>query len=134
MLIIQLADDINKIPLPSTWNNGYLLANPGAFGTFFIGIDTIPPLISLNQSSSSDMTGKTSMKVKISDELSGIKTYEPVIDGKWALFEYDQNNNLLTYSFDPKRIQKDTKHNLTLKVTHNLDNLILSNVNLPGKK
>jgi hypothetical protein len=124
MLIIQLADDINKIPLPSTWNNGYLLANPGAFGTFFIGIDTIPPLISFNGfSSGANMTGKTSMKVKISDELSGIKTYEPVIDGKWALFEYDQKNNLLTYSFDPKRIQKDTKHNLILKVTDNCDNL-----------
>ena len=124
MLIIQLADDINKIPLPSTWNNGYLLANPGAFGTFFIGIDTIPPLISFNGfSSGANMTGKTSMKVKISDELSGIKTYEPVIDGKWALFEYDQKNNLLTYSFDPKRIHKDTKHNLILKVTDNCDNL-----------
>jgi hypothetical protein len=124
MLIIQLADDINKIPLPSTWNNGYLLANPGAFGTFFIGIDTIPPLISFNGfSSGANMTGKTSMKVKISDELSGIKTYEPVIDGKWALFEYDQKNNLLTYNFDSKRIQKGIKHNLILKVTDNSDNL-----------
>jgi len=124
MLIIQLAGDINKIPLPSTWNNGYLSANPGTFGTFFIGIDTIPPLISNNGFfSGANMTGKTSMKIKISDELSGIKTYEPVIDGKWALFEYDQKNNLLTYNFDPKRIQKGTKHNLTLKVTDNSDNL-----------
>ncbi len=52
-----------------------------------------------------------------------LKSYEPVIDGKWALFEYDQKNNLLIYSFDPKRIQKGTKHNLSLKVTDNLDNL-----------
>jgi hypothetical protein len=124
MLIIQLVDDINKIPLPSTWNNGYLSANPSTFGTFFIGIDTIPPLISHNGfSSGANIMGKTSMKIKISDELSGIKTYEPVIDGKWALFEYDQKNNLLMYNFDPKRIQKGTKHNLTLKVTDNSDNL-----------
>jgi hypothetical protein len=124
MLIIQLTDDINKIPQPSTWYNGYLSANPSTFGTFFIGIDTIPPLISHNGfSSGANLTGKTSMKIKISDELSGIKTYEPVIDGRWALFEYDQKNNLLTYNFDSKRIQKGIKHNLILKVTDNSDNL-----------
>jgi len=124
MLIIQLADDIKKIPLTSTWNNGYLSANTNIFGTFCIGIDTVPPLILYNGlSSGANLTGKISMKIKISDELSGIKTYEPLIDGKWALFEYDQKNNLLTYNFDPKRIQKGTKHNLILNVTDNVDNL-----------
>jgi len=124
MLIIQLADDIKKIPLTSTWNNGYLSANTNIFGTFCIGIDTVPPLILYNGlSSGANLTGKISMKIKISDELSGIKTYEPLIDGKWALFEYDQKNNLLTYNFDPKRIQKGTKHNLILNVTDSVDNL-----------
>jgi hypothetical protein len=124
MLIIQLVDDINKVPLASMWNDGYLSANTNTFGIFFIGIDTIPPLISQNGfSSGAALSGKTSMKIKISDELSGIKSYEPSIDGKWALFDYDQKNNMLTYNFDPKRIQKNTKHNLILKVTDNCDNL-----------
>jgi hypothetical protein len=124
LLIIQLADDFKKIPLTSTWNNGYLSANPTTFGTFCIGIDTISPLISSNGfSSGANLIGKTSLKIEISDELSGIKSYEPEIDGKWALFEYDQKNNLLIYNFDAKRIQKGTKHNLTLNVSDNTDNL-----------
>jgi len=124
LLIIQIADDVRRIPLPSTWNDGFLSANPNTFGTFFIGIDTIPPVIQNNGfSSGANLTGRTMLKIKITDELSGIKSYEPLIDGKWALFEYDQKNNVLIYSFDPKRIQRSSKHNLTLKVMDNRDNL-----------
>jgi hypothetical protein len=124
MLIIQLADEIRKVPLSTTWNNGYLSANTNTFGTFCIGIDTVPPLISHNGfASGANLTGRSNMKIKITDELSGIKTYEPLIDGEWALFEYDQKNDILTYNFDPKRIQKGAKHNLVLKVTDNRDNL-----------
>ena len=53
-----------------------------------------------------NLTGKTGIRIKITDNFSGIKSYEPQIDGKWALFEYDQKNNLLIYRFDPERIQK----------------------------
>ena len=123
-MIIELADELNRIPLNSTWNNGNISANPNTFGTFFVGIDTIAPVISPNGlSSGSDLTGKTSLRIRITDDLSGIKSYEPYIDGKWALFEYDQKNDLLTYNFDSKRIQKGTKHDLILKVIDNRDNL-----------
>lgn len=124
MLIVQQTDNSRKIPLNSIWNDGYLSAKPGTFGNFFIDIDTIPPLISVNGfTSGANLTGKTNLRVKILDDLSGIKTYEPVIDGKWALFEYDQKNNILIYNFDPERIQKGTKHYLILKVADNKDNV-----------
>jgi hypothetical protein len=124
LLIIQLADEIRKIPLPSTWNDGFLSANPNTFGIFFIGIDTIPPLIQHNGfNPGANLSGRTTLKIKITDELSGIKTYEPLIDGQWALFEYDQKNNMLVYNFDPKRLQKGSKHALSLKVMDNRENL-----------
>ena len=124
MLLIQLVDEIQKVPLASTWNNGYLSATTNSFGAFFVGIDTVPPLISqIGFSSGANLTGKSNIKIKMTDELSGIKSYEPLIDGEWALFEYDQKNNILIYRFDPKRIQKGSKHNLTLKVSDNKDNL-----------
>jgi len=124
MLITQLVDEIQRVPLTSTWNNGYLSANSNSFGAFFIGIDTVPPLISqVGFSSGANLAGKSNMKIKITDELSGIKSYEPSIDGEWALFEYDQKNNMLIYNFDPKRIQKGSKHNLALKVSDNKDNV-----------
>jgi hypothetical protein len=124
LLIIQMGDDNKMNPLSSEWANGHLSANPRSFGTFFVGIDTVPPLISANGlTNGAILTGKTGIRIKINDNLSGIKSYEPEIDGKWALFEYDQKNELLIYKFDPARIQKGKKHNLSLIVTDNMDNL-----------
>lgn len=123
MLIVQWVDDQKKNALNSTWSDGYLTAEAFNFGQYYIGIDTIAPFISANGLvSGAILTGKKELKIRITDELSGIKSYEPAIDGKWALFEYDQKNNLLIYSFDETRIIKGTKHNLSLKVTDNKDN------------
>lgn len=124
LLIVQLGDNFKKIPVSSTWDNGYIVANPRSFGSFYIGIDTIPPEIILSGfNSGANLTGRTELRIKISDDFSGIKAYEPVVDGKWALFEFDQKNDLLIYRFDPKRIQKGSKHNLALRVTDNRDNV-----------
>jgi hypothetical protein len=124
LLIVQLDDDMKKIPVSSVWDNGYLSANPRTFGTFFVGIDTIPPFISPGGfASGANLEEKSELKIKIRDDFSGIKEYEPEIDGKWALFEYDQKNDLLIYKFDSKRIQKGSKHDLTLRVTDNRNNV-----------
>jgi len=128
LLIIQAGDDSEKSPLNSFWADGSVHAGPTTFGNFYIGIDTIPPVISANGLSPGvDLTGRKELRIRISDDLSGIKSYEPVIDGKWALFEYDLKNNILIYKFDSKRIAKGTKHHLTLKVTDNRDNISLLN-------
>jgi len=63
------------------------------------------------------------MRIRIRDDFSGIKSYEPEIDGKWALFEYDQKNDVLIYQFDEERITKGSRHDLTLKVTDRKDNV-----------
>ena len=123
MLLVQLSDDLKKSALSSTFSDGYVTANALSFGKFFVGIDTLAPLISPNGLvNGADLTSRKEIKIKITDELSGIKDYEPVIDGEWALFEYDQKNNVIIYRFDPQRITKGTKHKLTLKVTDNKDN------------
>jgi len=123
MTIIQLNDGLKKNALISTWKDGYLTAESMSFGNFFVGIDTVAPVISANGLiSGSDLTGKKEIRIKISDDLTGIKSYEPLIDGNWALFEYDQKNNVIIYRFDEKRIIKGSEHHLTLKVTDNKDN------------
>jgi hypothetical protein len=124
LLIVQLSDDFIKSALSSTYNEGYVTAEALSFGMFFVGIDTIPPVIYANGlSSGADLTGRSEIRIKVTDELSGIKAYEPVIDGNWALFEYDQKNDVLIYRFNPKRIIKNTNHSLSLKVSDNKDNL-----------
>ena len=77
--------------------------------------------------SGANLTGKNEIRIKISYYLSGIKSYEPKIDEKWALFEYDQKNNVLIYKFDEQRITKGIEHNLSLKVTYNKENISFFN-------
>ncbi len=123
MLIVQLGDDQAKSAVSSSWSGEYLSAEVLNFGNFYIGIDTIPPVIAANGLTPGiDLSGKKELRINITDDLSGIKSWEPEIDGKWALFEYDQKNDLLTYKFDEKRITKGTKHHLSLTVTDNKDN------------
>lgn len=123
MLIIQMGDDFSKSSLGGTWTEGHLTADATSFGMFYVGIDTVAPAILTNGLiPGADLSGKKELRIRIMDDLSGIKSYEPSIDGKWALFEYDQKNNVLIYKFDPERITKGSKHKLALKVTDNREN------------
>ena len=123
MLIVQLDDDLKKIGTNSTWDEGYLTADVLSFGRYFVGIDTVAPYITTNSLfQGANLTGQKEIKIRIKDDLSGIKSYEPTIDGKWALFEYDQKYEMLIYKFDETRMTKGAKHELSLKVTDNKDN------------
>jgi hypothetical protein len=123
MLIVQMGDDMNKYATSSKWTEGYLTADVTSFGNYFIGIDTVAPVISASGLFSGvNLTGKTEIRIRITDDLSGIKTYWPSIDGNWALFEYDLKNNTLVYTFDKQRLTAGAKHVLALKVTDNKDN------------
>ncbi|HBE39880.1 MAG TPA: M23 family peptidase [Bacteroidales bacterium] len=124
MLIIHQRDDKSRIPLSGKMADGFMNAQPTTFGMFYVGIDTIPPVINASGfSEGSDLSSRREMRIRITDNLSGIKSYEPIIDGKWALFEYDQKNSVLIYKFDPGRITKGINHNLVMKVTDNRDNV-----------
>jgi hypothetical protein len=128
MLIVQMSDDFKKSAINSSYSDGYVTGDILSFGMFYAGIDTVPPSIFLNGLvSGNDFTGKSEFRIEITDDLSGIKSYEPIIDGKWALFEYDQKNDVLIYRFDPDRITKGTSHSLTLKVTDNKENKSIFN-------
>lgn len=124
MLLAELTEDWKRIPLASRWENGYLVANPLKFGSFFVGIDTVPPVINPEGTiSGADLSNNKYLKIRIFDSFSGIKSYETFIDGNWALFEWDQKNNLLIYQFDRERITKGKTHSLTLKVKDNQENV-----------
>lgn len=126
MLIVKLLDNMSKVPVSSTYSEGFVKADVWSFGNYFVGIDTVSPSITpLKIASGADLTGRKEIRIRISDDFSGIKSYDASIDNKWALFEYDPKNNVLVYQFDEKYISKGSKHVLTLKVSDNVDNTSL---------
>ena len=61
------------------------------------------------------------LRLKISDALSGIKSYRAEIDGEWILLEYDAKSGLLTYDFNDKKLNGN-KHTLKLIAVDNVNN------------
>jgi hypothetical protein len=59
-------------------------------------IDTTKPIEILNQISNP----KFIILVKITDNLSGIDTYNGYIDNQWVNFYYDAKNDVIEYKFD----------------------------------
>jgi len=123
-MLIMSVDGTRRSPLNSVWEDDYLTAQPTVFGDFSVGIDTIPPTITpVGFPAGNNFTGRREMRIKITDDFSGIQSYVPEINGNWALFEYDQKTDMLIYTFDKDRIPQGSQHNLTLRVTDRKNNV-----------
>ena len=124
MMIISVNGNSRSPLNSSVWEGEYLTATTTTFGNFSVGIDTIAPTITpLSFPAENNFTGRREMRIRIKDEFSGIKSYEPEIDGEWALFDYDQKNDVIVYQFDESKITKGTRHSLILKVSDRKDNV-----------
>ena len=106
LLLVTRNEDHELEAAGGDYRDGAVVASLRNFGEFAIALDTIAPKIISLDRSASDYTGKKELRFTISDELSGIDTYEGYIDNHWALFEYDPKNDLLLYRFDEKYIKE----------------------------
>jgi hypothetical protein len=105
------------------YKNGFVTAQVKTFGRFFIAVDTLNPIISpVSFKAGNKYAQGQALTFRIADNQSGIRKYNGYIDKKWALFEYDAKNDMLSYSIDEARLEKDRSHILEIIVTDNKDN------------
>jgi hypothetical protein len=104
-----------------TYQDGYIKAKPQSFGDFYIKLDTVPPAITpLNIRNEVNLSTAKGIFLRISDRLSGIKSYSGNIDGKWVLMEWDYKSRILSYSFNNDIAPG--KHKFELSVSDNKNN------------
>ncbi len=85
------------------FDNGIVKAKSKTVGGFYIGADSIPPSIKpVNIANGKNLKAASKILCKISDNLSGIKSFNAYIDDEWVLMDYDQKYALLSYQFDEK--------------------------------
>ena len=97
------------VAVDARYENGRMTAKVTNLGRYAVTTDTTAPKI---------RKAKRKLGYIISDNLSGIATYRGEIDGKFALFEYDGKNALLSYTPDGKRFPRDGKeHEVVIYVT-----------------
>jgi hypothetical protein len=102
LCLVQVSANGNGLSYEGgSMEGGFLTASVRSFGSFALTADTIPPeIIPVNIRENANMRGQKQIRIRISDQLSGISSYRGTINGKWILMEYDAKNNLLTYDFD----------------------------------
>lgn len=91
-------------------------------GKFALVLDTIPPKISIAKSIEGKwLSDKKFLQFTISDGLSGIKSYNGYLNGKWILFEYDNKTKKITHNFSDG-IVAEGANELKIIVVDNLGN------------
>ncbi|RFZ85872.1 M23 family peptidase [Mucilaginibacter terrenus] len=103
------------------YDGGYVKAVARTFGDYYIRIDTVPPVITpLNIKNGSNMAKVKAIRLKMSDNLSGVKSFAGKIDGKWVLVEWSYKTRVLSYTFTEDI--KPGKHNFEFTVIDGKDN------------
>lgn len=91
-------------------------------GQFTLAKDTVAPKITIAKSIEGKwITDKKSIQLTISDDLSGIKTYNGYLNDQWVLFEYESKTKKITHTFDNKLLLEG-QNKLKVVVTDNVGN------------
>ncbi|MBN1186874.1 MAG: M23 family metallopeptidase [Bacteroidales bacterium] len=123
-LIVRINGNNTFISMGGQWKNGFVETTAREFGKFCVAIDTTAPnILPINIKDKADMTYSSGIDFKVTDNLSGINSYNGYIDNQWVLFEYDAKNDLISYNFDPDRLQRGKQHTLTFYVSDEKNNL-----------
>lgn len=97
-------------------------ATTKSLGTYTLKFDSVKPRASLvNFKNNQSIPSLKTLKVKIFDRESGIKSFNAFIDDEWILMEYNHKKSILTYNFSDKELVGN-KHIFKLVVTDNVNN------------
>ncbi len=92
------------------------------FGDYTLVADVKPPSISpINFKDGQWISSNSDIKLRITDDLSGIKSYRATVNGKFILMEYEYKNNTLTHNFSDG-VVTETENKLKVIVTDNVGN------------
>jgi len=92
-------------------------------GRFTLSRDSIAPKIKpLNFKNKQWLSSFNYLRVKLTDDYSGIKSYRGEINGKWIRFEYEPKNNTLIYDFNDLSF-KESLHQLTIEAEDRVGNV-----------
>ena len=113
-----------KLDYLPTYRKGTIFsAKTRELGTFCLANDEINPKIAiLKVIEGTNLTKESTVSFRISDDMSGINTFNGYLNGKWILFEYEYKQKRLTYRFSDKIAPEIGKNELKLIVADNVGN------------
>lgn len=83
--------------------NGAMEVETRTMGEYTIKIDSVAPKVSAsNFKDGQSVKALKSLRFKISDDMTGVDTYNIYLNDAWVLGQYDAKNALLYYEFDDR--------------------------------
>lgn len=121
-LYIASIDNNGKVTsLGGTMKDGYLEAKTFNMGEFTIKVDSVAPSVKATDFKDGQSVKELkSLRFKITDDMTGIDTYNIYLDDTWVLGKYDAKNALLYYEIDEK--MKAGTNNVKVVVTDGVGN------------
>ena len=108
--------------LSSKKNNSYIYASTSSLGEYIVSKDSLKPDIKpINFKNSSNIELKNTLKLRLKDDLSGIKSYSSYFNGNWALFEYEPKSNMIFHNLSDG-IVKNGENELIIKYEDGVGN------------
>ena len=108
--------------ISSKKNKSYIYANTSSLGEYIISKDTLKPEIKpINFKNNSNIKVKNTLRLRLKDDLSGIKNYSSYFNGNWALFEYEPKSNMIFHNLSDGII-KDGENKLIIKYEDGVGN------------
>lgn len=102
--------------LGGKYNNGAMTVRVKELGdSYTVSYDSQAPVIT--PILPAKWVAQGAIKIKISDNKSGVASYRGTIDGSFALFEHDVKSPFYIYRFDVKKLKKGEKHTLRFVAT-----------------
>ena len=112
-----------KIEYVNTTRKGTVFtAKNRELGVYCLAKDSVAPkIVALKPMQDCDLSKEKNIQFKISDDLSGIKSFNGYINNNWVLLEYEYKLKRLTYNLSDLKLING-KNNFKLEVTDNVGN------------
>ena len=115
-VIVRIGDNGRPESMGGDWKDDYVTASIHQFGRYAILIDTVAPVIRpVNIYPGKNVGRQNTIRMRISDDLSGIRSYRGTINGKWILMDFDAKTGILEYEFDDRIQAGKNDFRLTVK-------------------
>ncbi len=118
-VVIVNVDNDKGLPTAAggSYESNGVTASIRSLGMYAVMVDTLAPEIVPLSIKDNVLTESNRIRFRLKDDLSGIQSIEGLLDGKWALFEYDAKTGRITHTFDKVRFEFGKRHTIHLTVS-----------------
>jgi hypothetical protein len=119
--IVSLAKNGKESWLGGDYAHGGITASIRELGgRYAVAADSVAPLITPLQQE--NWKSRRTIRIRLSDDKSGIASFRGEINGKFVLFTHDSKSSLYTYRFNEKRVPDEEPMELTFTATDGAGN------------